>query len=143
MERLKRKKQLPKMTGKQKMKHRNVTLRFTSITGMISNMSKLRRTAELKKRKWQNQKITMRKKLKRMKKSLWLNHSQKNMKKKAEVVGKADNEEQATKEQTINKNMILNKDANIESTKSEGEAKIEDEQYGKPNQISNVKNMKK
>ena len=46
--------------------------------------------------------------------------------KKAEVVGKADNEEQATKEQT-NKNMILNKDANIESTKSEGEAKIEDE----------------
>ena len=30
--------------------------------------------------------------------------------------------------------MILNKDANTESTKSEGEAKIEDEQYGKPNQ---------
>ena len=30
--------------------------------------------------------------------------------------------------------MILNKNANIESTKSEGEAKIEDEQYGKPNQ---------
>ena len=54
--------------------------------------------------------------------------------KKAEEVGKADNEEQATKEQTINKNMILNKDVNIESTKSEGEAKIEDEQYGKPNQ---------
>ena len=56
------------------------------------------------------------------------------MEKKAEVVGKADNREQATKEQTINKNMILNKDANIESTKSEREAKIEDEQYGKPNQ---------
>ena len=37
--------------------------------------------------------------------------------KKAEAVGKADNEEQATKEQTTNKNMILNKDANIESTK--------------------------
>ena len=54
--------------------------------------------------------------------------------KKVEVVGKADNEEQATKEQTINKNMILNEDVNIESTKSEGEAKIEDEQYGKPNQ---------
>ena len=54
--------------------------------------------------------------------------------KKAEVVGKADNEEQATKEQTIKKNMILNKDANIESTNSEGEAKREDEQYGKPNQ---------
>ena len=30
--------------------------------------------------------------------------------------------------------MILSKDVNIESTKSEGEAKIEDEQYGKPNQ---------
>ena len=30
--------------------------------------------------------------------------------------------------------MILNKDANIKSTKSEGEGKIEDEQYGKPNQ---------
>ena len=54
--------------------------------------------------------------------------------KKGEVVGKADNEEQATKEQTVNKNMILNKDANIENTKSEGEAKREDEQYGKPNQ---------
>ena len=54
--------------------------------------------------------------------------------KKAEVVGKADNEEQATKEQTVNKNMILNKDANIENTKSEGEAKREDEQYGKLNQ---------
>ena len=40
----------------------------------------------------------------------------------------------ATKEQTVNKNMILNKDANIENTKSEGEAKREDEQYGKPNQ---------
>ena len=48
--------------------------------------------------------------------------------KKAEVVGKVDNEEQATKEQTINKNMILNKDVNIESTNSEGEAKREDEQ---------------
>ena len=54
--------------------------------------------------------------------------------KKAEVVGKADNEEQATKEQTVNKNMILNKDTNIENTKSEGEAKREDEQCGKPNQ---------
>ena len=40
----------------------------------------------------------------------------------------------ATKEQTVNKNMILNKDANIENTKSEGEAKREDEQYGKLNQ---------
>ena len=54
--------------------------------------------------------------------------------KKAEVVGKADNEEQATKEQTVNKSMILKKDANIENTKSEGEAKREDEQCGKPNQ---------
>ena len=54
--------------------------------------------------------------------------------KKAEVVGKADNEEQATKDQTGNKNIILDKDANIENTKSEGEAKREDKQYGKPNQ---------
>ena len=30
--------------------------------------------------------------------------------------------------------MILNKDKNTENTKSEGEAKGEDEQYGKPNQ---------
>ena len=30
--------------------------------------------------------------------------------------------------------MTLNKDENIENTKSEGEAKGEDEQYGKPNQ---------
>ena len=54
--------------------------------------------------------------------------------KKVEVVSKADNEKQATKKQTVNKNMILNKDANIENTKSEGEAKREDEQYGKLNQ---------
>ena len=47
--------------------------------------------------------------------------------KKAEVVGKAgNNKEQATKEQTVNKNMILNKDGNIETTKSKGEAKRED-----------------
>ena len=47
--------------------------------------------------------------------------------KKAEVVGKAGNiKEQATKEQTVNKNMILNKDGNIETTKSKGEAKRED-----------------
>ena len=30
--------------------------------------------------------------------------------------------------------MLLNKDANIENIKSEGEAKRQDEQYGKPNQ---------
>ena len=71
MGRLKRRKTLPKMTGKERMKHRNVTLRFTSITGMMKNMSKLRRAPGLKKRKLQNQKITMRKKLKRMKRSLW------------------------------------------------------------------------
>ena len=66
--------------------------------------------------------------------------SEDNEKNKAEVVGKAD-EEQATKEQTINKNMILNKEANMKSPNSEGEAKREDEQYGKPNQ--QVKNIKK
>ena len=37
------------MTGKERMKHKNVTLRFTSITGMMKNMNKLRRTLELKK----------------------------------------------------------------------------------------------
>ena len=52
---------------------------------------------------------------------------------KAEVVWKANNnKEQATKEQTKNKNLILNKDENIENTKSDEEAKGEDEQYGKP-----------
>ena len=49
MGRLKRRKTLPKMTGKERMKHRNVTLRFTSITGMMKNVNKLRRTLELKK----------------------------------------------------------------------------------------------
>ena len=34
----------------------------------------------------------------------------------------------------MNKNMILNKDANKENPKSEGEAKREDQQYGKLNQ---------
>ena len=67
----KRKKTLPKMTVKQEMKHRNVTLRFTSITGMMRNMNnKLRRTLKLK-TKLQNLKIKKRKKLKRMKRSLW------------------------------------------------------------------------
>ena len=55
--------------------------------------------------------------------------------KKAKVVGKADNnKEQATKEQAESKIMILNKDEIIEKTKSEGEARGEDKQYGKPNQ---------
>ena len=66
MERLK-KKTLPKMTGKQKMKHRNVTSKFMSIPGMMRNMNKTRRTLKLKKRKMQNQKITQKKKLKRTK----------------------------------------------------------------------------
>ena len=61
--------------------------------------------------------------------------------KKAEVVGKAgNNKEQATKEQTVNKNMILNKDGNLETTKSEGDVKREDQQYGKLNQqCQNIK----
>ena len=50
------------------------------------------------------------------------------------MVEKTDNKQRATKEETLNKNMILNKDANIENAKSEGEAKIEDEQYEKPNE---------
>ena len=69
MKRPKRKKTLPKMTGKQKMKHRDVTLKFLSITGIMRNIKKTRRTMKLKKRKMQNQKITKRKKLKKTKRS--------------------------------------------------------------------------
>ena len=58
--------------------------------------------------------------------------SEDNLKK---AVGKADNnKKQATKEQTVNEKMILNKDANLENNKSEREVKREGEQYGKPNQ---------
>ena len=54
---------------------------------------------------------------------------------KKKAVGKADNnKKQATKEQTVNEKMILNKDANLENNKSEREVKREGEQYGKPNQ---------
>ena len=57
--------------------------------------------------------------------------------KTAKVVGKADNNKyQAAKEQTENKNMIINKCENIENTNSEGEAKGEDEQHGKLDQQS-------
>ena len=66
MGRLKRKR-TSKMTGKQKMKQRNVTLKFITITEMKRNMNKIRRTLKLKKRKMENQKITKRKKLKRIK----------------------------------------------------------------------------
>ena len=52
------------------MKHGNVTLRFASITGMMRSINKLRRTLKLKIKKLQNQKITNRKKLKKMKRSL-------------------------------------------------------------------------
>lgn len=65
---------LPKMAGKQRMKHRNVTLKFTTITGMMRIITKTRRALNLKKRKIQNQKSIRntiqtkeRKKLKRMK----------------------------------------------------------------------------
>ena len=47
----KRKKTLPKMTVKQKLKHRNVTLKFTSIAGLMRNMNKTRRTLKLKKKR--------------------------------------------------------------------------------------------
>ena len=64
MGRLKRKKTLPKITKKQKKKHKNVTLKFMSITRMIRNMNKTRRMLKLKNRKMQNQKISTRKKFK-------------------------------------------------------------------------------
>ena len=53
----KRKKTLPKMVAKQKTKHKNVTSTFMSITEMIKNMNKRRRTLKLKKNKTQNHKI--------------------------------------------------------------------------------------
>ena len=58
------------------------------------------------------------------------------MKKKTEVVGKADNEEQTIKEQTVNEIIILNKDANIREHQNRGRSKKRRgiEQYGKPNQ---------
>ena len=73
MERLKRKKILCKMTGKQKMKHSNVTSKLMSITGMMRTMNKTRRTMKLKKikKKKHNQKITKMKKLKRTNISKW------------------------------------------------------------------------
>ena len=58
---------IDKVTIKQKMKHRNATSKLMSISGMMRNMNKTRRTIKLKNRKKQNQKITKRKKLKRTK----------------------------------------------------------------------------
>ena len=98
MGRLKRKKTLFAMTGKQKMKHRNVTLRFTSITGMMWNMSKLRRTPEPKKRKLQNQKINNEEEIENNEEIFMVELQSEDNEKKAKVVGKADNEDQATKE---------------------------------------------
>ena len=50
--------------------------------------------------------------------------------KKTEVSKTDNNKEQATKEQTENKNMRLNKDENTENTKSEGEANIRVQNIG-------------
>ena len=70
--------------------------------------------------------------------------------KKAEVVGKAGNNKvQATKEQTKNKNIILNKDENIGNTKSEGEANNKVENVGEiiedkvPIEIANIQTKAK
>ena len=70
----KRTKKLPKMVGKQRMKHKNVTFKFTTITGTMRNITKTMRTLNLKKKKMENQKIIRntiqtkeRKKMKRMK----------------------------------------------------------------------------
>ena len=71
-----RKTTFAKKTGKQKIKHRNVTLKFMNITEMMKNMSKSGRELKLKKRITQNQKIIKktiqtneRKQLKRKKRS--------------------------------------------------------------------------
>ena len=136
MGRLKRKKTLLKLTGKQKMKQGNVILRFTSITGMMRNMNKLRRTPEFckEKKKIAEPENSKEEEIEKNEEIFMLELQSEDNEKKVEVVGKADNEKQATKKLTVNKNMILNKDANIENTESEGEVKREDEQYGKSNQ---------
>ena len=53
----KRKKTSHKMTGQQKMTHRNVTLKFMNITGMMKNMNKTRRALKLKEEDKENEKI--------------------------------------------------------------------------------------
>ena len=116
------------------MKHRNVTLKFMSITGMMRNMNKTRRSIELKKKKNAEPENNTEEQIEKNKEIIMV-ELQSEDEKKAEVVRKADNnKEQATKEQTEKKNMVINRDENIQNTKSDGEAKGEDEQYGKPNQ---------
>ena len=79
------------MTEKQKMKYRNLALKFMSKTGMMRNMYKTRRTLKLKKRKIQNQNLikktiqTKEKKLKRMKAVYVTQESQSEDEKKAKL----------------------------------------------------------
>ena len=118
---------LPKMTGKQKIK-------IHEHSRNDEEHEQIKESTRIEKEKVAESENNNEEEIEKNEEIFMFELQSEDNEKKAEVVGKADNEEQATKEQTINKNMILNKDANIESTNSEREAKREDEQYGKPNQ---------
>ena len=132
--RLKRKETLPKITGKHKMKHRNVTLRLMSITNDKEH-EQIKEDTGIEKEENREPENNKEEEIVKNEEITMVQLQSEDNEKKIEVVGKAgNNQEKATKEQTENKNMILNKDENIESNKSEGKAKSEDEQYGKQNQ---------
>ena len=86
MERLKRKKTLLKMTGKQKIKHRSMTLSFMSITGMMRNIKKLRRTLELKNKELENQKIIKQEEIEKNEEITMVELQSENNEKNTEVV---------------------------------------------------------
>ena len=123
MGRLKRKKTLPRMTGKQKFKHRNVTLKFMSITRMMMRKHEQnKKGSEIEKVKNAEVENNKEEEIEKNEKIVMVEFQSEDAK-KAEVVRKADNnKEQATKEQRENKNMILNRNENTENIKSEGEA---------------------
>ena len=93
MERLKRKKNLPKMTGKQKMKHRNATLRFTSITGMMMEHEQIKENSRIEKEKVAEPENNNEEEIEKNEKIFMVESQSEDYEKKAEVVGKADNEE--------------------------------------------------
>ena len=111
------------MTGKQKFKHRNVTLKFMSITRMMMRKHEQnKKESEIEKVKNAEVENNKEEEIEKNEKIVMVEFQSEDAK-KAEVVRKADNnKEQATKEQRENKNMILNKDEFTENTKSEGEA---------------------
>ena len=74
------------MTGKQKIKHRSMTLRFMSITGMMRNIKKLRRTLELKNKELENQKITKQEEIEKNEEITMVELQSENNEKNTEVV---------------------------------------------------------